>query len=95
LRDCSDDAAAGEAHKITRQRRLLLTDTHALGRFTLRMALVDLTGSVASWAKGLHDGLSQASRTEAAAVFALSPPFTATDPAIGDCDRLGEHAKPV
>jgi hypothetical protein len=73
------------------QRRQLLTHTHALGQFTRRMALVDLTGSVASWAKEVHDGLSEAGHVEVAAVFALSPPFAAADPTTGDYDRLEQH----
>lgn len=73
---------------ITRQRRLP-GDTHGLERFKTRMALVEATGSVASWAKGLHEGLSRAGNTEAAAVFAPSPPFAAADPTSGDYDQLG------
>ena len=75
------------------QRRQLLTDTHALGQFTKRMALVDLTGSVASWARGVHDVLSKADHAEAAAVFALSPPFAASNPTSGDYDRLEQHVE--
>jgi hypothetical protein len=52
-----------------------------------------LTSAGASWAKGLHEGLSQAGHAEAAAVFALSPPFAATDPTTDDCDRLGEYVE--
>jgi hypothetical protein len=75
---------------IMRQRGLLPGDTHGLERFKTRMALVNLTGSVASWANGLHDGLSKAAYVEVAAVFAASPPFAATDPATGDYDQLGD-----
>jgi hypothetical protein len=78
---------------ITRERRLLPGDGHGLGRFALRMALVDLAGSVASWASGLHDGLSNAGHTEAAEVFAVAPPFAATDPTTHDCDHLGEYVE--
>lgn len=84
---------AQAVHAITTQRRLLPGETHGLGRFTRRMAVVNLTGSVAGWAKGLNDGLSQAGHTEAAAPFALSPPFAAADPTTGDCDRLGEYVE--
>jgi hypothetical protein len=64
------------------------SDTHGLERFKTRMALVDLTGTVASWANGLHDALTKTGNTEAAAVFALGPPFAATDPAARDYDQL-------
>ncbi len=57
------------------------------------MALVDLTGWAASWANGLHDGLSRAGYGETAAVFAVSPPFAATDPTTRDCDQLGEYVQ--
>jgi hypothetical protein len=77
---------------IMRQRRLP-GDTHGLERFKTRMALVNLTGSVASWAQGLHDGLSGAGNTEAAAVFVPSPPFAATDPTTGDYEQLGDFVE--
>ena len=80
-------------HAITRQRRLLLAESHGLERFTLRMALVNLTGSVARWANGLGDGLNKVGHAETAAVFAISPPFAATDPTIDDCDRLAEYVE--
>jgi hypothetical protein len=57
------------------------------------MALVDLNGSVARWARNLHDGLIKVGDTKAAAVFAVSPPFAATDPTIGDCDLLSEYVE--
>jgi hypothetical protein len=78
---------------IATQRRRLSDHTHGLERFALRMALVDLAGSVARWAIGLHDGLSKAGHVEAAAVFALGPPFPATDPTTDDCDQLGEYVE--
>jgi hypothetical protein len=80
-------------HAITRQRRLLLVETHGLDRFTLRMTLVNLTGSVARWADGLGDGLSKVGRAETAARFAISPPFAATDPTTDDCDELAEYVE--
>jgi len=80
-------------HAIARQRRLLLAETHGLERFTIRMAIVDLTGSVARWASGLHGGLSKVGHTETAEAFALSPPFAATDPTTDDCDRLAEYVE--
>jgi hypothetical protein len=76
-----------------RQRRLLLEETHGLERFTIRMALVDLTGSVARWGNGLRDGLNKVGHTETAALFAIVPPFAATDPTADDCDRLGEYVE--
>ena len=80
-------------HAITRQRRLLLPEAHGLERFRLRMALVNLTGSVARWANGLRDGLSKVDRGETAALFAISPPFAAADPSTDDCDRLAEYVE--
>jgi hypothetical protein len=80
-------------HGITRQRRLLLAETHGLERFTLRMALVNLTGSVARWANGLGDGLNNVGRAETAALFAITPPFAAADPTIDDCDQLAEYVE--
>jgi hypothetical protein len=78
---------------IMRQRRRLPSDTHGLGQFEGRMAIVNLTGLVARWAHGLHDGLSKVGRADAAAPFALSPPFAAADPTPDDCDRLGEYVE--
>jgi hypothetical protein len=80
-------------HAIGRQRRLLLTQTHGLERFTLRMALVNLTGSVARWANGLGDGLNKWGHAELTAQFAISPPFAATDPTTDDCDQLAEYVE--
>src|SRR6266568_2082059 len=77
---------------VMRQRGLL-ADTHGLERFKTRMALVDLTGSLASWAKGIHDGLAKTGNAEAAAAFALSPPFAATDPTATDYDQLGDFVE--
>jgi hypothetical protein len=76
-----------------RQRPLPRSDTHGLGRFALRMALVNLTGSVASWANGLHDGLSKAGLADAAAAFEPSPPFAAAEPTSADCERLGDYVE--
>jgi hypothetical protein len=78
---------------ITRQRRPLLADPHGLDRFTVRMALVNLTGSVARWANGLHDGLSKVGHTETAGLFAIGPPFAAADPTTEDCDQLAEYVQ--
>ncbi len=78
---------------IARQRRLLLAESHGLERFTLRMALVNLTGSVARWASGLRDGLEKVGHAETAALFALSPPFAAADPTTEDCERLAEYVE--
>jgi len=80
-------------HAIRRQRRLLLAETHGLERFTLRMALVSLTVSVARWANNLGDGLTKAGLAEPAAQFAISPPFAATDPTTDDCDELAEYVE--
>jgi hypothetical protein len=68
-------------------------DGHGLERFSARMALIELTGSVAKWAHGLHDGLDRSGHPEAAAPFAVAPPFVATDPTSGDCERLGEYVE--
>ncbi len=80
-------------YAIARQRPLLLAETHGLERFTLRMTLVNLTGSVARWANGLSDGLNKVGHTETAAQFAVSPPFAATDPTTNDCDALTEYVE--
>jgi hypothetical protein len=78
---------------IARQRGLVLADGSGLERFTVRMALVELTGSVARWGNGLHEGLAKVNRSEAAAVFAVAPPFPATDPHRADYDHLSEHVE--
>ena len=57
------------------------------------MALVHLTGSVASWANGVGDGLNRFGRVETAAKFAISPPFAAADPTTEDCDQLVEYVE--
>jgi hypothetical protein len=80
-------------HAITRQRRLLLAETHGLERFTLRMALVNLTGSVAKWANGLRDGLNKVGHAETDALFAVSPPFADADPTTDDCDQLARYVE--
>jgi hypothetical protein len=79
--------------KIADQRRLLLGEAHGLERFAIRMALVNLTGLVAGWARGVHEGLSEAGHEQAAAAFALSPPFAESDPTTEDCERLGEYVE--
>jgi hypothetical protein len=55
------------------------------------MALVELTGSVAAWAKGLVEGLTRWGFDEAAASFSSGPPFPATDVSAADYDRLAEY----
>jgi hypothetical protein len=79
------------AHEIGRQGRQPLVETHGLAQFTRRMAFVELTGSVSSWAKGVHDGLSEAGHLEAAAVFASAPPFAAASPTPNDYELLEDH----
>ena len=87
-------AWGGEAVRaIARQRRLLLADTHGLEQFTKRMALVNLTGSVARWGNGLSAGFKKVGHTETAAAFATGPPFAATEPTTDDCDALGEYVE--
>jgi hypothetical protein len=81
------------ARAIARQRRLLLAETHGLEQFTKRMALVNLTGSVARWGNGLSAGFKNVGHTETAAVFAISPPFAATVPTSDDTDHLGEYVE--
>jgi hypothetical protein len=78
---------------ISRQRDELSADTHGLDRFTTRMALVELTGRVARWANALHDGLAKSEHVEAAAAFALSPPFAAADFTASDYDRLEDYVE--
>jgi hypothetical protein len=78
-------------HKLNLQREQLRTETRGLDRFSIRMALVEVTGAVAGWTKEVHDGLSRAGHPEAALVFAPGPPFPATDPTSDDCDRLGDY----
>ncbi len=80
-------------HAITQQHRLLLAKTHGLEQFKLRMALVNLTGSVARWGNGLHDGLNKVGDAGTAALFAISPPFAAADPTTDDCDQLAEYVE--
>jgi hypothetical protein len=57
------------------------------------MALVEITGSVAKWAHGLHEGLGRAGDPDSAAAFAGAPPFAASDPTKGDCERLGDYVQ--
>jgi hypothetical protein len=87
------DWGTSAVNAITRQRRLLLAETHGLDRFTVRMALVNLTGSVARWAHGLNDGLSKVGHPETAGLFAIEPPFAAADPSTDDCDQLAEYVE--
>lgn len=78
---------------IARQRKLVVADGSGLERFTVRMALVELTGSVARWGNGLREGLAKVDRSEAAAAFAAGPPFPATDPRPADCDHLRDYVE--
>ena len=55
------------------------------------MALVSLTGSVARWANGLHEGLTRNGLLQAAAAFESPPPFPDTDAGPADCDRLRDY----
>jgi len=71
----------------------LPAETHGLERFKLRMALVELTGSVARWANGLYDGLNKVGRGESAALFAAAPPFAGADPTTEDCDQLRQYVQ--
>lgn len=80
-------------HAITRPRQLLLGETHGLEPFTLRMTLVNLTGSVARWAHGLRDGLNTVGHAETAALFVISPPFAAADPTADECDQLAKYVE--
>jgi hypothetical protein len=77
--------------QIAAQRPQLLTDTHGLGRFAIRMAIVDVTGSVAGWAAAVHAGLLAAGEVNAAAAFSDGPPFAGAAPTPEDCDRLSEY----
>jgi hypothetical protein len=80
-------------HAIARQRPLVLTESSGLDRFSVRMALVELTGSVARWGNGLYEGLAKVGRDDAAAQFGTGPPFPATDPGSLDFDRLSEYVE--
>ncbi len=75
-------------HAINRQQRLLPTDSRGLGRFAIRMALVDLTGAAARWSRVLQHALLDACLPEAADAFASPPPFAQTDTGPEDCERL-------
>ena len=77
---------------IARLRRKLAVEQHGLDRFAARMSLVELTGSVASWASGLGAALGRAGHTEEAAQFDVSPPFAA-DASSADCDRLRDYVQ--
>jgi hypothetical protein len=76
------------ARAIARQRGELPSEARGLDQFAVRMALVYLTGSVARWANRLHEGLGKAGHSEAAAVFALSPPFADPVPTPSAYDSL-------
>lgn len=76
--------------EISRRRRAAAGERHGLERFTVRMGLVELTGSIAAWAGGLHAGLIKAGAGEAAASFAFSPPF-ASEVEDADFDRLRDY----
>jgi hypothetical protein len=78
---------------IARRGGDLHAENRGLERFGARMALVELTGSVAKWAHGLHDGLGSSGHAQAAAAFAVAPPFAATDPTRDDRDHLGEYVE--
>jgi hypothetical protein len=57
------------------------------------MALVELTGSVAAWANGLNGGLLKWNQGSAAAPFAVSPPFAATDLSATDYTDLEDFVR--
>jgi hypothetical protein len=80
-------------HAISQLSRSAPPHPHGLERFRVRMALVDLTGSVAAWAKGLLDGLTRWGFDEAAAAFQTGPPFPATDLSAADYDRLKSNCQ--
>jgi hypothetical protein len=82
-----------QAVRAIMSQRRQVGDTRGLERFKTRMALVELTGYAASWANGLHDGLTKAGLAEAAAAFAPSPPFAASDPTASDYDQLGDFVE--
>ena len=76
--------------EISHQREAADAGLHGLGRFTLRMRLVELTGSVAAWADGLQAGLIKVGAEDGATAFAISPPF-AEEASEGDYERLGDY----
>jgi len=67
-------------HAINRQQRLLPTDSRGLGRFAIRMALVDLTGAAARWSRVLQHALLDACLPEAADAFASPRPLRRRTP---------------
>ncbi len=77
---------------IVRERRVQQGAT-GLERFATRMAMVELTGSIARWAGAVRDGLAKAGCTEAAALFALTPPFAEPEPTQEDYDRLDDYVQ--
>jgi len=76
--------------EISRRRRLAEAGRHGLERFTGRMGLVELTGSIATWTNGLRAGLLKEGGEVAAEGFASNPPF-ATEAAGADYDRLCDY----
>jgi hypothetical protein len=76
--------------EISRQRGAADEGLHGLERFTVRMGLVELTGSIAAWAHGLQAGLLKVGAEQAAARFAMSPPF-AGEIAGDDYGRLEDY----
>jgi hypothetical protein len=76
---------------LARQRRRLAAESSGLDRFAVRMALVELTGSVSAWADGLHRGLLKWGQSAAAEPFALRPPFASAEPTAEDYERIGDY----
>ena len=64
-----------------------------LDRFRARMALVELTGSVAAWAEGLRAGLARWEFAGAATAFADGPPFPQTDTRNTDYEQLSDYVQ--
>jgi hypothetical protein len=69
------------------------SDATGLERFATRMAIVELTGSVARWANGVNAGLCRAGCAEAAAAFARTPPVAGAPPTPDDYHRLDEYVQ--
>lgn len=76
--------------EISRRRRLAEGGRHGLERFTGRMGLVELTGSIAAWTNGLRAGLLKEGREDAAEGFVSNPPF-ATEAEGADFELLGDY----
>jgi len=64
-----------------------------MDRFSRRMALVELTGSVAAWAKGLAKGLEKVGRSDSADLFSVSPPFASAGSGADGYDELHEYVQ--